>query len=517
MSAIITDQLRIINARNFVSAASSTSNSYYAFVGLSNPDDYQQDWDANPPSPKDSFDEENDYWDTMISLKKIYPSDIRSVVRKVMWESGTTYDMYRHDISRDNLSLPSRTTSLYSANYYIVNSEYKVYICIHNGTDPENPNGKPSLDEPNFTDLEPRAAGDSEDGYLWKYLYTIKPTDIIKFESTNFIPVPNDWETNSEYIDIRNNSITSGQLKVAVIKNRGVGLGTANRSYTNVPIYGDGSGARATVTVDSNSKLESVTITNGGSNYTHAVLDLRSGGIPLGTTPAVVDIIIPPKVGHGYDIYRELGAYNVAVYARMENSVDNPDFIIGNKISRVGIVKNPLSYELTSNLNLDKASACFALKLTGIGYSQTTFTPNSLITQTIGTGITAVGRVISYDKETGVLKYWQDRSLVGFNTDKTKKTNPDYGFILRRFTPNISSGGSLNIIGGSSILGIDTNFVGVTTVINNKTYYLGQSFIDGISSPEVSKYSGEIIYVDNRPSITRSKNQKEDIKVILQF
>jgi DUF2075 family protein len=35
--------------------------------------------------------------------------------------------------------------------------------------------------------------------------------------------------------------------------------------------------------------------------------------------------------------------------------------------------------------------------------------------------------------------------------------------------------------------------------------------------PEVKKYSGNIIYVDNRPSITRSSNQKEDIKVILQF
>ena len=35
--------------------------------------------------------------------------------------------------------------------------------------------------------------------------------------------------------------------------------------------------------------------------------------------------------------------------------------------------------------------------------------------------------------------------------------------------------------------------------------------------PEAKKYSGNIIYVDNRPSITRSVNQKEDIKVILQF
>ena len=45
----------------------------------------------------------------------------------------------------------------------------------------------------------------------------------------------------------------------------------------------------------------------------------------------------------------------------------------------------------------------------------------------------------------------------------------------------------------------------------------GQDFTNCIADPEVKKYSGNIVYVDNRPSITRSTNQKEDIKVILQF
>ena len=48
--------------------------------------------------------------------------------------------------------------------------------------------GRPSLDEPLFTDLEPRSAGASGDGYIWKYLFTIDPNSIIKFDSTSFIP-----------------------------------------------------------------------------------------------------------------------------------------------------------------------------------------------------------------------------------------------------------------------------------------------------------------------------------------
>jgi len=517
MSAIITDQLRILNAKNFVSAATSSTNSYYSFVGLPNATDYSSTWDTTPPAPKDSFEQEDDYWDTMIALKKIGESDVRQVVRKVTWTSGTTYDMYRHDISRTNTSKPSGATSLYSANYYVVNEDYRVYICLQNGTDPENPTGRPSLDQPTFTDLEPRTAGDSGDGYVWKYLYTIKPSELVKFDSTNFMPVPNNWSTNSTDAAVRNNAATSGQLKIVTITNRGVGLGTANRTYTRVPIKGDGSGAEATIVVNNDSKVESVTISRGGSGYTYGTVDFVAGGVPTGSTSPVFNVIIPPHGGHGADIYRELGAYNVLIYSRIENDTENPDFITGNQIARVGIIENPQSFGSSTTLSLDKASAAYALKLVGSGYSTATFTADSTITQTIGVGSTAVGRVISYDQTTGVLKYWQDKSLVGFNTDGSLKTNPTYGFALNRFTSSPTSGGSINIIGGSATLGIDTGFTGVSTVINSRTYYLGQTFTNGVANPEVKKYSGNIVYVDNRPSITRSINQKEDIKVILQF
>ena len=517
MSAIITDQLRILNAKSFVSVATSSSNSYYAFVGLPNANDYSSTWDVTPPAPKDNFDQENDYWDTMIALKKIGEDDVKQVVRKVTWQSGTTYDMYRHDISRTNTSKPSGATSLYSANYYVVNSDYKVYICLQNGTSPENPEGRPSLDEPTFVDLEPRSAGTSGDGYLWKYLYTIKPSDIIKFDSINFIPVPKNWETGTENASVRNNAATSGQLKIVTITNRGVGLGTANRTYTRVPIKGDGSGAECTITVNNDSKVESVVISKGGSGYTYGTIDIAAGNVPTGSTSPVFNVIIPPQGGHGADIYRELGAYNVIVYSRIENDLENPDFITGNQIARVGLVENPEAYNSSSVLTLDKASAVGAIKLSGIGYSSASFPADSRITQTIGVGSTAVGRVISYDQNTGVLKYWQDRSLVGFNTDGTANTNPTYGFNLNRFTSTVGTGGTTTIVGTVNSLTIDTNFTGISTVINNRTYYLGQSFSSGVSNPEVKKYSGNIIYVDNRPSITRSSNQKEDIKVILQF
>ena len=516
MAAIITDQIRILNAKNFVAGVSSSTNSYYSFVGLPNPSDIQSDWDTNPPSPKDNFDEENDYWDTMIALKKINASDVRQVIQKRFWSSGTTFDMYRHDYSRSNTAKVSGATNLYSASYYVLNSDYRVYICLQNGMNPDNENGRPSLDEPLFTDLEPRAAGSNGDGYIWKYLYTIKPTDIIKFESTDFMPVPINWETNTENAAVRDNAI-DGSIKIVTITDRGVAIGPANTTYTRVPILGDGSGAECTVVVNNDQKIESVTISNQGSGYTFGTVDLSAGNVPTGTTLPVFNVIISPKGGHGKDIYRELGAYNVLLYSRIENDNQNPDFITGNQIARVGIVENPNSFGSTQILTTDKASSVYALKLIGNNANSATYTADSLITQTVSTATTAVGRVISYDQITGVLKYWQDRSNSGFSTVGLAVTNPTYGFNQVEFTNAFGAGGSLTISGGSVNLGIDTSFTGLSTVINNRTYYLGQSFTSGLANPEVKKYSGNIIYVDNRPSITRSSNQKEDIKVILQF
>ena len=515
MAAIITDQIRILNAKNFVSGVTYTANSYYSFIGLPNPADIQSDWDTNPPAPKDNFSEEDQYWDTMIAMKKITSSDVRQVVTNRMWSSGTTYDMYRSDYSRSNPAKISGATNLYASSYYVLNSDYRLYVCLQNGTDPDNTSGKPSLDEPTFTDLEPRAAGSSGDGYIWKYLYTVKPSDIVKFESADFISTPLNWATNSDNASVRDNAV-DGSIKIVTITNRGVGIGTGG-TYTKVPIKGDGSGAEASIVVAADATVESVTVSNQGSGYTYGTLDIEAGGLPTGTTRPTFDVIISPPGGHGKDVYRELGAYNVLLYSRIENDDNNPDFITGNQIARIGIVENPKE-TTTSLLTKSKASVLNALRLTGVGYSSASFTADSFVTQTVGAGKTAVGRVVSYDANTGVLKFWQDRTMAGFTTVGAAITNPTYGFETLEFTSSPTTGGNLSIVPTSgSTLAINTSFTGVSTVINNRTYYFGQEFTNGIALPEVKKYTGNIVYVDNRPSITRSLNQKEDIKVILQF
>jgi hypothetical protein len=531
MPAIISDQFRILNAENFVKnvvGSSNTTDKYYTFIGL--PNSLQEtaggapNWITNTPSPLDGFKEENQIKDTIIAMRQITSQDVRRLVRKVEWVAGNTYEMYRHDYTIYNTSPVTFSSSLYESNYYIINEDLRVYICLQNGTDPENPKGRPSYDQPTFIDLEPRAAGTSGDGYIWKYLYTIKPSEIVKFDSIEYIPVPEDWGRIGESVATKNNAI-DGKIEVVLVDNRGSNYQPISTSFSNVPILGDGSGGKATITIDSFGKVSEVFVTEGGSGYTYGTIQFypgapgsESGGVinnlsntGIGTTSiASFNVIIPPKGGHGYDVYRELGAYRVLLYSRFETLESNPDIILGNDFARVGIIKNPtIPNSNTEILNTSLVSGLQALKLSGVT-TNTTYAVDSVIKQTVGFGSTAIGYVASWDNVTGVLKYYQPTGLASSET----------AYKILKFTsqPDLGYGTTIN---GSSVIGpelnIDTNFTGITTTINNRIYQLGIDFVSGIGSAEFNKRSGEVIYIDNRPPIPRSVSQKEDIKVVLEF
>ena len=512
MPAIITDQIRVLNAENFVNGISTTTNSYYVFIGLPNATEINSDWNTNTPAPIDNFDDHDNIYDTLISAKKINSSDVLQVIRKISWTTGTIYEMYRHDYDINNTTPQTNSASLYNSNFYAMNSDFRVYECIYNGANPTNSGkGIASLEEPTHTDLQPRV---ESDGYIWKYLYTVKPSDIVKFDSVDYIPVPQDWLNNADTLDIRNAAV-DGKIETVVIEDTTSAAYQFSGTKNDVPIRGDGQDGLASVTFV-NGKPTSVQVTNGGSGYTFATLDLDSVVTGSG---AVFSVIIPPPKGHGADIYTELGANKVLVYSRIENSdTTNPDFPVGNQFARIGILKNPNINGTTNLLTASSASGVYGIRLAGAASSTMSVSVDGQITQTIGIGSTAVGKIISYDPVTKFLRYWQDRSLA---TNSSSGSIPTYGYRLNRFTSTPSTGGSINVVvtttTGTETVGIETTFTGVSTSVNSKTYYFGQSINSGLASPEIEKYSGDIIYIDNRPEVTRAPNQREDIKIVLEF
>ena len=548
MPAVVTDQFRIVNASNFIDSISDTSNSYYVFLGLANPttgnrladgtesvgigrsSTWNNGTELSVPTPTDNLQYLSLYNETQLFGKKITTSNVKRVITKYQWRANTRYDMYRHDYDISKNPSPNGKSGLYNTNYYVMNSDYRVYICIDNGSSGSLPQGKRSLDEPTFTDLEPSAAGTSGDGYIWKYLYTVNPSDIIKFDSTKYIVLPNDWSTSTDpqietVRDAGNSDLYKNQIKKIYIENAGSGYSDTTPDGETVNILGDGVGGKAIVKID-DSSISSVEVISGGSGYTYGIVDLSTLNNEGVNSPsfsyAKLIPIIPPSKGHGYDLYKELGADKVLVYNRFDDSTK--DFPTNTTFAQIGIVKNPTTVGTASSVFVqNQYSSLSAFKFSSVtNESLTVPAIGQRIHQTTPQG-TAQGYIASYDRETKVLKYVQDRTLY---MNPSSNDTVDHagisttGNVLEFYTADPNSAATVNtVVSDDGFTGtIDRNFTGISTnPSGNKLITLGLNFTYGHAPAEINKGSGEIIYIDNRPEINRNSRQKEDVKIILEF
>ena len=114
------------------------------------------------------------------------------------------------------------------------------------------------------------------------------------------------------------------------------------------------------------------------------------------------------------------------------------------------------------------------------------------------------------------MKYYQDRSLyyndISYNQKDSKSVVSETTVV--GFSANGGTITSSNNFSGA----IDSSFTGITTTVSQtKQVNLATQFTDGIAISEINKGSGDIIYLDNRPRVSRNPRQKEDIKIILEF
>ena len=80
-----------------------------------------------------------------------------------------------------------------------------------------------------------------------------------------------------------------------------------------------------------------------------------------------------------------------------------------------------------------------------------------------------------------------------------------------QITGSASSLLQLQITFGTSSVPLTQITIGVSV------YELGLSFVEGYANEEIELNSGEILYLDNRIPITRSADQNEELKVVIEF
>ena len=258
-----------------------------------------------------------------------------------------------------------------------------------------------------------------------------------------------------------------------------------------------------------------VNISGSGYNYAEIILkngylystpDLSTPTTVAATATGSIEVIIPVKGGHGSDPITELFAKRVMANIRLTYSEGQGDFPVDNDFRRIGIIKNPkLPSPSTDFATAETLNGLYAVKLNNVSGS---FQPDEVVTQEVVAGKFAKGTVVSWvfdevaagaTPTSGVLKYFQspeyhtDNGVVrGFVSDAAKLITGQTSLLTGAVETTYSTGGAVLPL-------------------------LGLSFTSGMSNPEVAKYSGDILYVENRRLITRAPDQIEDIKLVIEF
>ena len=131
MAAIITNKFRINNAKQFYESFSeAAAETYYLFIGRAHAwasdadvqgNTIAEGTDASPPTPNDDVSSEFYAWDDMLGAKIIASTDVSYCVPRRNWTTGTTYDMYEHNVGSGNTSA-SGAANLWDSTFVVMNS-----------------------------------------------------------------------------------------------------------------------------------------------------------------------------------------------------------------------------------------------------------------------------------------------------------------------------------------------------------------------------------------------------------
>ena len=600
MPNLVTNKFKIHNAEQFIESLSETSaTNLYLFIGKV--DSWSDELD--PPAPTDSIANTSfDYWRSMISAKKVSSADVSHIIPRINWESNTTYTAHSQKNNEQSAN-----------NFYVVTDQLNVYKCLQNNI----ANGASTI--------RPTGTGtgliELSDGYKWKFMYSISPQDILKFTTSEYIPVKkvgtlNDGSlqytveqasvdgaidvinrtsngnylaqfsttpTDSTGVESRDfvvgeiitgetsgnkgvvisystgantliyfpnanalftsSEIVSGNTSGAqatlsadiistykfeentfasvtnttvlqlatdantttdgvyvgstlyVVNNAGRGEQskisaydaalrrvtvetpftiTPNTSsgYTISPtlsISGDGNDAKARSTGNTTFGVKEILVTNKGLNYTTASITISANSSH--GSGANAEVVIGPVGGHGFNAIEELAGNRVMVDSRITGN-ESGFFTTENEFRQVGLVRDPLqSANANAFFTSDLSDQSTKITISQVGG---TFQADEVVFQ---------GDSLSNSTANGV--------VIDFLNNNKLRLNQVQGTFVSNSTVNTVTG---NTSGASA------------TVVAN-----------GVTSPDMKPYSGDILYIENRTNVTRATNQIEDFKIVLEF
>ena len=180
----------------------------YVFIGNHVP--YANE--ASPNSIVDSTSDEKTVWDNMFAAKRITGNDVELVIPRINWSTGR-YKQFDDKILIDTLLTADSGVSGNSRPMYILTSERNLYKCLSN-----NSNSISTI-EPTGDYSTANGTIFTADGFIWKYMYNVKPSN--RFLTSDWIPAP--ISTNKLDYSVSATSPIDGEITTIVVTNGGTG------------------------------------------------------------------------------------------------------------------------------------------------------------------------------------------------------------------------------------------------------------------------------------------------------
>jgi len=250
---------------------------------------------------------------------------------------------------------------------------------------------------------------------------------------------------------------TAGTINAIKIVSAGYSYGVAN-----IEIQGDGTGATATATLNTaNGKITKITITNPGQNYTFANVVVTGNG-----QGARLRAIMSPFGGHGKNAPNELFARTLVFYSNVSTDL-NQGVSVNNDYRQLGIIKNPNQFNSDQRFQGAIGSGCFIVQAT---VNTTEFPRDTDVTIT--------------------------RTIDGDNFE-------------RRYRVVASSATS------ALLQSLDNDTPAVNDVFSNDNNVTFTA--TSVGSPTIDKYSGQLMFIDNKAGFTPSADETITLRTVIRF
>jgi hypothetical protein len=532
MPAIIKSNIRSEIAKSFYNGLQSKTTILYYLLGKINA------WpnDLVPPMPLSSGAYASDVRKDTVRFQRVTLNNVSLTARRNNWRAGVAYDMY---------DTRSTTVELANANMFVLTADFNIYKCIFNNY------GAPSTIKPSGASTEYIELADK---YVWKFMKSLTMVERSRYLTATYMPVSDvitggfinggitnyqinnggsGYDASNTVINITstdgngatlNPIITSGVITAVEVESTGKNYTQANLvvatpdpnqpqgtgadisaviggielttsqadvtlaavdgeisaifvtskgsgynvGTTTVTVTGDGVDANLTPIIDSNTgEINGFTYVNRGSAFTNATITVTGDGSGF-----IGDVILAPEGGHGYSLVDEVFADAMILFlADIDSAIltmNTPDLAY----RQVALMTNPFEFGGTNvQFRSDSGTSCWRI-------DDASLTSESFV----------AGDLLEVQDSTAGLL-----TVVGIETGKMLLQIKD------EYIP--TEGDVLDLVDADR------------TPINTNIFTIPAD----IFAPTIDRFSGQLLFIDNRAPFKTDLNQIANIRTLIKF